>query len=66
MDLATFIQTKKDLGCRASRVQTVEEGVDPQGPDAQEFWTLLGGPAAYQREAGAPEGLQGPGAVGTS
>ncbi|XP_056266573.1 supervillin-like isoform X3 [Pseudoliparis swirei] len=54
MDLATFIQTKKDLGCRASRVQTVEEGVDPQGPDAQEFWTLLGGPAAYQ-PAGPPE-----------
>ncbi|XP_071394136.1 supervillin [Centroberyx affinis] len=53
-DLATFIQTKKDLGCRANQIQTVEEGVNPQGPDAQQFWTILGGQATYQ-SAGPPE-----------
>nr|XP_057925418.1 supervillin-like isoform X3 [Doryrhamphus excisus] len=48
MDLATFIQTKKDLGCRARKVQTIEEGVNPQSPDSQQFWTILGGQTPYQ------------------
>ncbi|XP_054623849.1 supervillin-like isoform X3 [Dunckerocampus dactyliophorus] len=54
MDLATFIQTKKDLGCRATKVQTIEEGVNPQCPDSQQFWTILGGQTSYQT-AGPPE-----------
>ncbi|XP_053294533.1 supervillin [Pleuronectes platessa] len=54
IDLATFLQTKKDMGCRANQVQTVEEGVHPQGPDHQLFWTILGGQSAYQ-PAGPPE-----------
>uniref|UniRef100_A0A8C2ZTB1 Supervillin n=1 Tax=Cyclopterus lumpus TaxID=8103 RepID=A0A8C2ZTB1_CYCLU len=54
MDLATFIHTKKDMGCRASQVQTIEEGVNPQGPDTQQFWAILGGQAAHQ-PAGPPE-----------
>ncbi|XP_057713373.1 supervillin-like isoform X2 [Corythoichthys intestinalis] len=54
MDLAQFIQTKKDLGCRASKVQTIEEGVQTQSPDSQEFWTILGGQSSYQ-SAGPPE-----------
>uniref|UniRef100_A0A665XFG9 Supervillin n=1 Tax=Echeneis naucrates TaxID=173247 RepID=A0A665XFG9_ECHNA len=54
VDLATFIQTKKDMGCRATQVQTVEEGVNPQGPDFQQFWTILGGQTPYQ-PAGPPE-----------
>ncbi|XP_068590846.1 supervillin isoform X3 [Cebidichthys violaceus] len=54
IDMATFIQTKKDMGCRANQVQTIEEGVNPQGPDTQQFWTVLGGQAAYQ-PAGPPE-----------
>ncbi|XP_061551000.1 supervillin-like isoform X12 [Phycodurus eques] len=54
MDLAMFIQTKKDLGCRATKVRTIEEGVHVQSPDSQEFWTILGGQSAYQC-AGPPE-----------
>uniref|UniRef100_A0A7N6BJD4 HP domain-containing protein n=1 Tax=Anabas testudineus TaxID=64144 RepID=A0A7N6BJD4_ANATE len=54
IDLATFIQAKKDMGCRANQVLTIEEGVNPQGPDTQQFWTILGGQAAYQ-SAGPPE-----------
>ncbi|KAM3865936.1 supervillin-like [Diretmus argenteus] len=53
-DLASFIHTKRDLGCRAGQVRIIEEGVNSQGPDAQEFWTVLGGQATYQ-PAGPPE-----------
>ncbi|KAG7279637.1 hypothetical protein CRUP_019374 [Coryphaenoides rupestris] len=53
-DLASYIQTKRDVGCRAGQVQTIEEGVNPQGPAAQEFWAVLGGQTAY-RPAGPPE-----------
>ncbi|KAM6948663.1 supervillin-like [Aplochiton taeniatus] len=53
-ELAAFIQTKRDLGCRASQVQTIEEGVNPQDPAAQEFWKVLGGQNAYQA-SGPPE-----------
>ncbi|XP_051809473.1 supervillin-like isoform X3 [Acanthochromis polyacanthus] len=54
IDLATYIQTKKDMGCRANQVQTIEEGVNPQGPDTQQFWTVLGGQMTYQ-SSGPPE-----------
>ncbi|XP_017266435.1 supervillin-like isoform X4 [Kryptolebias marmoratus] len=54
IDLATFIQTKKDMGCRANQMQMIEEGVNSQGPDAQQFWTVLGGQMTYQ-SAGLPE-----------
>ncbi|XP_032421605.1 supervillin isoform X9 [Xiphophorus hellerii] len=54
MDLATFIQTHKDMGCRASQVQTIDEVVNAQGSDAQQFWTVLGGQMSY-KSAGAPE-----------
>ncbi|XP_047223097.1 supervillin isoform X3 [Girardinichthys multiradiatus] len=54
MDLATFIHTQKDMGCRASQVQTINESVDTQGSDAQEFWTILGGQMPY-KSAGPPE-----------
>ncbi|KAM3604897.1 uncharacterized protein V6R79_017682 [Siganus canaliculatus] len=52
-DLATFIQTKKDMGCRANQVQTIEEAA-AQGPDTQQFWSILGGQTTYQ-SAGPPE-----------
>ncbi|XP_036374573.1 supervillin-like [Megalops cyprinoides] len=53
-ELATFIQTKRDLGCRANDVQTIEEGANPSSPVATEFWKILGGQASYQ-PAGKPE-----------
>ncbi|XP_064848061.1 supervillin [Oncorhynchus masou masou] len=53
-ELALFIQTKKDLGCRASQIQTIEEGVNPQCPAATEFWKILRGEQTYQ-SAGPPE-----------
>nr|XP_055031518.1 supervillin a isoform X18 [Misgurnus anguillicaudatus] len=53
-ELATFIQTKHDLGCRASYVQTIEEGANTHTHAAKEFWKILGGQASYQ-SAGTPE-----------
>ncbi|XP_036428390.1 supervillin a isoform X4 [Colossoma macropomum] len=53
-ELATFIQTKHDLGCRASYVQTIEEGINTHSHAAKEFWKILGGQASYQA-AGTPE-----------
>ncbi|KAK7944747.1 hypothetical protein WMY93_000475 [Mugilogobius chulae] len=52
MDLASFIQVNKDLGCRATQVQCLEEGEN--SAEAQLFWSLLGGHASYQT-AGPPE-----------
>nr|XP_024661692.1 supervillin isoform X11 [Maylandia zebra] len=57
-DLATFIQTNKDMGCRGNQVQTIEEGVNPQSPDTQEFWSVLGGQMAYQSAGPAEEDEQ--------
>ncbi|XP_051771006.1 supervillin a isoform X12 [Ctenopharyngodon idella] len=53
-ELATFVQTKHDLGCRASYVQTIEEGANTHTHAAKEFWKILGGQANYQA-AGTPE-----------
>uniref|UniRef100_A0A674BQD9 Supervillin n=1 Tax=Salmo trutta TaxID=8032 RepID=A0A674BQD9_SALTR len=47
-ELATCIQTNRDLGCRASQIQTIEEGVNPQNHAATEFWKTLRGQQTYQ------------------
>lgn len=38
------------MGCRATQVQTIEEGITPQSQITQEFWTILGGQTTYQRK----------------
>ncbi|XP_058274853.1 supervillin isoform X4 [Hemibagrus wyckioides] len=53
-ELASFIQLNHDLGCRATQVETIEEGVNFESPAAAEFWKILGGQASYQ-PAGTPE-----------
>uniref|UniRef100_W5N0P6 Supervillin d n=1 Tax=Lepisosteus oculatus TaxID=7918 RepID=W5N0P6_LEPOC len=53
-ELAAFIQTKRDLGCKAAQVTLLEEGVGTESSRAKEFWSLLGGKAEY-RGAGGPE-----------
>ncbi|XP_029444464.1 supervillin isoform X3 [Rhinatrema bivittatum] len=53
-ELATLIQTKRELGCRASYVQTIEEGINTHTHAAKDFWKLLNGQTAYQ-DAGNPE-----------
>ncbi|XP_058509127.1 supervillin isoform X2 [Solea solea] len=54
LELASFIQSHNDLGCHASQVVHLEEGLNSDGSAAAEFWNLLGGRTQY-RGAGAPE-----------
>ncbi|XP_018418939.1 PREDICTED: supervillin [Nanorana parkeri] len=53
-ELATIIQTKREVGCRASYVQTVEEGINTHTHASRDFWKLLGGQMESQ-DAGTPE-----------
>ncbi|XP_060950128.1 supervillin a [Limanda limanda] len=53
-ELANFIQSKRDLGCRANHVQFIEEAVNTQSHAAKEFWKILGGQSTYQ-SAGTPD-----------
>ncbi|KAM8979919.1 supervillin isoform 7-T14 [Sarcophilus harrisii] len=53
-ELATLIQTRRELGCRATYIQTIEEGINTHTHAAKDFWKLLGGQTSYQ-SAGNPE-----------
>ncbi|XP_035617100.1 supervillin-like isoform X2 [Oncorhynchus keta] len=53
-ELAQFIQTKRDLGCRANYVELIEEGINTHSYAAKEFWKILGGQISYQ-SAGTPD-----------
>ncbi|XP_067334100.1 supervillin isoform X2 [Channa argus] len=53
-ELASFIQSQRDLGCKASQVVHLEEGLNSESSLAADFWKLLGGRTQY-RGAGAPE-----------
>ncbi|XP_041421761.1 supervillin isoform X2 [Xenopus laevis] len=53
-ELASIIQTKRELGCRASYVQTIEEGINTHTHGAKDFWKLLSGQTESQA-AGNPE-----------
>uniref|UniRef100_H2V5Y0 Supervillin a n=1 Tax=Takifugu rubripes TaxID=31033 RepID=H2V5Y0_TAKRU len=51
-ELANFIQSKRDMGCRAQDVQLIEEGMNNHA--SQEFWKILGGQLSIQ-SAGTPD-----------
>ncbi|XP_076856294.1 supervillin isoform X2 [Brachyhypopomus gauderio] len=53
-EMAQYVQTKRDLGCKAPQVTILEEGVNTDSRSAKEFWNLLGGQTEY-RAAGDPE-----------
>lgn len=53
-EMASFVQAKRDLGCKAAQVTMLEEGINTDSRWAKEFWSLLGGKTAY-RGAGEPE-----------
>ncbi|XP_053269432.1 supervillin isoform X2 [Pleuronectes platessa] len=53
-EMASFIQAKRDLGCKAPQVTTLEEGINTETRWAKEFWSLLGGKTKY-RGVGEPE-----------
>ncbi|XP_067107394.1 supervillin a isoform X2 [Osmerus mordax] len=53
-EMAAFIQTKRDLGCKADYVQVIEEGINTHSHAAKDFWKVLGGQTSYQA-AGTPD-----------
>ncbi|XP_036934828.1 supervillin a isoform X7 [Acanthopagrus latus] len=53
-ELANFIQSKRDLGCRANYVQLIEEGVSTSSQAVKDFWKILGGQSSFQ-SAGTPD-----------
>lgn len=53
-EMASFVQAKRDLGCKAPQVTVLEEGINTESRWAKEFWSLLGGKTQY-RGAGEPE-----------
>lgn len=46
--MASFVQAKKDLGCKAPQVTVLEEGINTESKWAKEFWSLLGGKSKYR------------------
>lgn len=46
--MASFVQAKRDLGCKAPQVTLLEEGINTDSRWAKEFWTLLGGKTKYR------------------
>ncbi|XP_019738899.1 supervillin-like isoform X2 [Hippocampus comes] len=53
-EMASFVQAKRDLGCKACQVTVLEEGINADSKWAKDFWTLLGGKSQYPG-AGEPE-----------
>ncbi len=47
-EMATFVQAKRDLGCKAPQVTILEEGINTDSKWAKEFWSLLGGKTQYR------------------
>lgn len=47
-ELASLIVTQRDLGCQATGIIHLDEGVNTDSPQAAEFWKLLGGQTQYK------------------
>lgn len=47
-EMAQYIQTKRDLGCKAPQITVLEEGINTENRSAKEFWSLLGGKTEYR------------------
>lgn len=57
-ELALFIQAQRDLGCGASQVVRLEEGLNSDGSLGEDFWCLLGGHTQYRDASAADEDEQ--------
>lgn len=47
-EMASFVQAKRDLGCKAPQVTVLEEGINTESKWVKEFWSLLGGKTKYR------------------
>uniref|UniRef100_A0A8C2BT81 Supervillin c n=1 Tax=Cyprinus carpio TaxID=7962 RepID=A0A8C2BT81_CYPCA len=50
-EMASVIVTQRDLGCQATGVVHLDEGVNTDSLQAAEFWSLLGGKTHYKDSA---------------
>ncbi|KAK9977888.1 hypothetical protein ABG768_019672 [Culter alburnus] len=50
-EMALLIVTQRDLGCQATGVVHLDEGVNTDSLQAAEFWNLLGGQTQYKDSA---------------
>uniref|UniRef100_A0A673JXK0 Supervillin c n=1 Tax=Sinocyclocheilus rhinocerous TaxID=307959 RepID=A0A673JXK0_9TELE len=50
-EMASVIVTQRDLGCQATGVVHLDEGVNTDSLQAAEFWNLLGGQTHYKDSA---------------
>uniref|UniRef100_A0A672NRI7 Supervillin-like n=1 Tax=Sinocyclocheilus grahami TaxID=75366 RepID=A0A672NRI7_SINGR len=50
-EMASVIVTQRDLGCQATGVIHLDEGVNTDSLQAAEFWNLLGGQTQYKDSA---------------
>uniref|UniRef100_A0A8C4N4K3 Gelsolin-like domain-containing protein n=1 Tax=Eptatretus burgeri TaxID=7764 RepID=A0A8C4N4K3_EPTBU len=57
-ELASTIQTRRDLGCRAGSVTVIDEEAGTEGGKNKGFWSHLGGNAPYQAARGDVEDAQ--------
>ncbi|KAL4659270.1 supervillin-like [Arapaima gigas] len=48
LEMASFVQSKQDIGCRATQVTMLEEGINAEGSQAADFWSMLGGRTEYR------------------
>lgn len=46
--MASLIVTQRDMGCQATGVVHLDEGVNTDSLQAAEFWNLLGGQTQYK------------------
>jgi len=46
--MASLIVTQRDMGCQATGVVHLDEGVNTDSLQAAEFWKLLGGQTQYK------------------
>ncbi|XP_057202957.1 supervillin isoform X2 [Triplophysa rosa] len=54
-ELASLIVTQRDLGCQATGIIHLDEGVNTDSPQAAEFWKPLGGQTQYKGPDGAAD-----------
>ncbi|XP_061604574.1 supervillin isoform X2 [Phyllopteryx taeniolatus] len=54
-ELASFIQSRKELGCNATCVVHLEEGLNSDSSLAADFWNILGGRTPYRGAGGAED-----------
>lgn len=45
--MASLVVSQRDLGCQATEVIHLDEGLNTDDPQAAEFWKLLGGKTSY-------------------